>query len=144
MTNGFPLKVTFYQVKDNPSKLRLVCAKVKEAFLHEKRMIITVPNLQAAQYIEALLWRVPEESFFPHVISDTPVLEWIAITMQNRYNINQANRLLNLCPLPSPLFQDLEEVYDLYDETDPQKLDFSKQRVRFYNTKGMQVLSAKS
>ncbi len=102
-------------------------------------MLITVPNLQAAQYVDSLLWRLPEESFVPHVISDTPTSEWIAITMQEQHNVNQAVRLLNLCTTPTALYQHVEEIYDLLDETHSQKLELSQQRLRFYQAKGFTV-----
>lgn len=126
-------------MRDNSAKIHLICAKAQEAFKLEKRLLIAVPNLQAAQYIDALLWRTPPESFIPHIISDTPVAEWIAITMQEQHNINQAPCLFNLCPLPSTLYQQVEEVYDLFDETHPQKTESSQQRLHFYQAKGLLV-----
>jgi DNA polymerase-3 subunit chi len=139
MKNNAPVKVIFYRVKDNSAKIQLIYTKAQEAFQHEKRLLIAVPNLQAAQYIDALLWKFPEESFMPHVIADAPTAEWIAITMQEQQNINQAARLLNLCPTPSALYQQVEEVYDLLDESHPQKLELSQQRLRLYQAKGLVV-----
>jgi DNA polymerase-3 subunit chi len=132
-------KVLFYRVKDNTAKLHLICSKAQEAFKQEKRLLIAVPNLQAAQYIDTLLWRQPAESFLPHVITDSSVSEWIAITIQDQHNVNQAVRLLNLCSSPSPLYQHVEEVYDLFDETHPEKVELSQQRVQFYQSKGLLV-----
>jgi DNA polymerase III subunit chi len=128
-------------VKDNSAKIHLICTKAQEAFKQEKRLLIAVPNFQAAQYVEALLWKVPAESFMPHVVSDTPTSEWIAITMQEQHNVNQAVRLLNLCPTPSPLYQHqhIAEVYELYDETHPQKAELSQQRLQLYQSKGLLV-----
>jgi DNA polymerase-3 subunit chi len=126
-------------VKDNSAKIHLICTKAQEAFKQEKRLLIAVPNFQAAQYIEALLWRVPAESFMPHVVADTPTSEWIAITMQEQHNVNQAIRLLNLCSIPSALHQQVAEVYELYDETHPQKTKLSEQRLQFYQSKGLLV-----
>jgi DNA polymerase-3 subunit chi len=132
-------KVTFYRLKDNAAKIQLICTKAKESFQIEKRLLITVPSFEAAQYVESLLWRFPEESFMPHVIADTTTKEWIAITMQDKDNINQAPRLLNLCPLLSPLSNHVEEVYELYDETHPQKKELSEQRMRHYQALGFLV-----
>ena len=139
MKNHSSTKVIFYRVKDNSTKIHLICTKVQEAFKQEKRLLIAVPNLQAAQYIDALLWRTPAESFLPHIIADTPTPEWVVITMQEQNNINQAPHLLNLCPTPSALYQQAEEVYDLYDETHSQKTELSQQRMHFYQAKGLVV-----
>jgi DNA polymerase III subunit chi len=126
-------------VKDNSSKIHLICTKAQEAFRQEKRLLIAAPDFQAAQYLDALLWRLPSESFIPHIITDTDTSEWIAITVQQQHNVNQAIRLLNLCSPPSPLYQHVEEVYDLYDETHPQKTELSQQRFRFYQAQGFLV-----
>ena len=71
MSNKILTKVNFYQVKNNSAKILLICAKAQEAIQHEKRLIIAAPNLEAAEYIDALLWNTPAESFIPHIISDT-------------------------------------------------------------------------
>jgi DNA polymerase III subunit chi len=139
MENKPSIKVTFYLVKDNHSKIQLICDKAQEAFRQEKRLLIAVPTFQAAQYIDALLWRLPEESFIPHVIADTPTSEWIAITLQEVENVNKAVHLLNLCPMPTSLYQQVEEIYDLFDETHPEKRELSQQRFQFYQSKGLIV-----
>jgi len=115
----------------------LICNKVQEAFKQEKRLLIAVPHLQAAEYIDALLWRTPPESFLPHIIANTPTSEWIAITVQQQQNVNQAARLLNLCPIISPLYRDVQEVYDLFDETHREKMELSKQRLQVYQANGL-------
>lgn len=134
-----PQKITFYQIKDNAAKIQLICAKAHEAFQHEKRLLITVPNLQAAQYVDALLWRIPEESFIPHVITDFSTPEWIAITLQDKQNVNQATCLLNLCTELPALYQQMEEIYEIYDETHPQKVACSKQRLDQYQAYGLVI-----
>ncbi len=83
-----------------------------------------------------MLWRTPADSFFPHVVVDTSTSEWIAITMQDLYNVNQAPHLFNLCSSPSALYRQVEEVYDFYDETHAQKIELSKQRLQFYQSQG--------
>lgn len=117
----------------------MICTKAHEAFKQEKRLLIAVPNFQAAQYVETLLWKVPAESFIPHVVADTSTSEWVAITMQEQHNVNQAARLLNLCPTPSTLYQQISEVYEFYDETHPQKAELSQQRLQLYQSKGILV-----
>jgi DNA polymerase-3 subunit chi len=139
MNNKKLARVTFYRVKDNGAKIQLICTKAKEAFQVEKRLLIAVPSFEAAQFVESLLWRNPEDSFMPHVISDTTTKEWIAITMQNKDNINQAPRLLNLCPAFTPLSNTVEDVYELYDESTPQKKELSDQRIRDYQANGLAV-----
>lgn len=133
-------KVFFYRVKDNGAKIKLISTKAHEAFQTEKRLLIAVPSFEAAQYVDSLLWRTPEESFLPHVISDTKTKEWIAITMQDKENINQSSRLLNLTSSVSSLAYTIEEIFELYDETHPQKKELSEKRVIEYQAKGCQIV----
>lgn len=137
MKNPPIITVIFHQVKENGAKIHLICIKAQEAFRYEKRLLITVPNVQAAQYVEALLWRVPDDGFMPHAIVDSTTNEWIAIIMQNTGNVNRAPRLLNLCSSPAPLYPELEEIHDLYDETHPQKIELSRHRLRYYRENGL-------
>jgi DNA polymerase-3 subunit chi len=139
MNHNQTKRLTFFRVKDNPSKLRLICAKAAESFQTEKRLIIAVPSFEAAQYIDALLWRQPEESFMPHVISDTPTKEWIAITLQEEINVNQAPILLNLRPDFPSLAKAVDHVYDLYDETHPSKIELSENRKKQYESNGFNI-----
>lgn len=128
-----PVQASFYRIKDNPSKLELICSKAKEAIDQEKKLLILVGTLEAGQYIDALLWRKPEESFIPHLFTQNSTNEWIAITM-HQSNINQAPRVLNLQLNAISFFQEFEEIIELYDETTPEKIKFSKDRLKYYQS----------
>lgn len=115
----------------------MICTKAREAYSLEKKLLIVVPNFAAAQYVDTLLWKTSPESFLPHTIVDTSTAEWIAITMQDQRNVNQASRLLNLCTTPSPLAGIIEEIDELFDETDHQKKLLSEQRQKHYRDTGV-------
>ncbi len=137
-THSLP-KVIFYHVKDNQTKLNLICTKALEAFRDEKRLLIIVNSFQAAQYVDQLLWRFPPNGFMPHVIADTSTAEWIAITLQDQHNVNQATTLLNLSPSYSSLSLKMEEVYEIYDETHSDKRALSEQRLKTYQSHGIMI-----
>ena len=143
MKNHPSVKVVFYSVKDNSTKLQFICNKAKEAFQHEKRLLIVVSNLEAAKYVDALLWRFPDDGFIPHVISDVATNEWITITTQEKQNVNQATCLLNLRQAPCSLYHQFEDIYEFYDETHPQKIEFSQKRIQFYQKEGLLVMDPK-
>jgi len=126
-------------VKDNTTKIRLICDRAQAAFKLEKRLLIVVPNFQAAEYVDTLLWKMPSESFLPHTIVDTSTIEWIAITMQENFNVNQAVHLLNLSPAPSALTQQVEEIFELFDETSPEKTKLSQEKLKGYQSMGLTV-----
>jgi DNA polymerase-3 subunit chi len=137
MKKNSEIKVIFFPVKDNQAKIQLICFKVQQAINQEKRILITVPTEEAAKYIDSLLWRIPEESFIPHAIAQTPVKEWVAITPHLMHNLNEAHYLLNLCPQICPIYQHFEEIYELYDETHPQKTEWAQKRLQDYQSKGL-------
>lgn len=126
-------------MKDNSAKIRLICARAQEAFNHEKRLLIIVPNFEAAQYVDALLWKMPSESFMPHAIVDTFTSEWIAITMQNERNVNLAPQVLNLSPKPCQLFHEVNYIHDLFDET-PEKIKFSQVKLSYYQCQNLEIV----
>lgn len=129
-------RVTFFRIKDNQSKLDLICLKAKESFEQEKKLLILVSTLEAGQYIDALLWRKPEEGFIPHLLTQNQTTEWIAITMQQN-NINQAACVLNLQMQPISFFRDFEEIFELKDETTPEKTQLTQAKVDYYRTQGL-------
>lgn len=135
-----PTKVVFLRVKENTSKLQFIYSKVHETVKLNKRIIIFVPNEEAAKYIDSLLWRMPEESLLPHAVVHGPSKEWVAITLTQQ-NVNQAHRMLNLCPASSPLYQQFEEVYEIYDETQPQKRELSQKKLEEYQAKKAWVVT---
>lgn len=132
------VQVLFLRVKDNTAKIQWICSKVQESLKQDKRLFIFTPNAEAASYVDALLWRIPEESFVPHKIVQTPTKEGIAISTMP-HNFNQAHRLLNLCPHICPIYQQFELVYELYDETHPQKTEWAQKRLSAYQSAGALV-----
>jgi DNA polymerase III subunit chi len=127
-------KVTFHVVKNTAAKLKTISDIVGKAFIAGEKMLIAAPSAEAAAYIDQLLWRMPEESFLPHVIAAKPVPNRIAIAVNPTQNFNQATILLNLAPAASPIAALFAEVHELFDETDPTKAEQSLQRQRQYGS----------
>jgi DNA polymerase-3 subunit chi len=133
-----PVQVSFYHIKDNQSKINLICTKAKESILLEKKLLILVGTQEAGQYIDSLLWRLPEESFIPHLFTQNITDEWIAITMQSN-NINQAPIVLNLQLSPISFFHEFEEIIEFYDETSSDKTLSSQTKIKFYKSKNINI-----
>lgn len=130
--------IVFLRVTDNGSKTARICAIVQQHFEHGDRVLITVTNDEVAGYVDQLLWKLPEESFLPHQIVRGPSEERIAITT-GKENYNKAKVLLNLCPEASPISSQFEMVYELLDETHPDKLRMSQQRQKDYQASGYNI-----
>lgn len=126
-------KVIFHPVKSSAAKLKTISDIVANAFAAGEKMLIVVPSTEAAAYIDQLLWRMPEESFVPHVIAAKSVPNRIVIAVNPTQNFNQAAILLNLSPAVSPIVDQFAEVHELFDETDPTKAEQSIQRQKHYD-----------
>jgi DNA polymerase-3 subunit chi len=138
-TKTLPLKIIFFSVKNNQDKLNWICLRVQEAIKNEKRMLITVPHDEAAHYIDHLLWSMPEESFIPHSIIKAVTNDWIAITTSQTENLNRAHQLLNLCSQTPLLYQQFEEIYELYDETSANRLEAVQKKIQDYQSKKLSI-----
>lgn len=119
--------------------MELICDKAGESIELEKKLLILVSTPEAGKYIDALLWRKPEESFIPHIFTQSKTNEWIAITM-SQSNINQASCAINLQLEPVGFSQQFEEVIELYDETTPEKLKSSQQRMDHYKSQNLEII----
>lgn len=131
-------KITFIRVKDNQEKCACILQRAQAVFFEEKRLLIAVPNMEAAQYVDTLIWHTPEDSFIPHTIAQGPCQDWIAITTLSQ-NVNQAQILLNLSPQACSFYLAFEQVYELYDASHPQKEALAKQKLVDYQAKGILV-----
>lgn len=128
-------KIIFVKVVDNQSKMGRLCQLIQTHFHDGKSVLIAVQHNEAARYLDQLLWKCPSEGFLPHVISDKPVKDSIVITMKHE-NLNNADILFNLLPGVNPIFTQFKMVYELLDETHPEKLNLSLQRQQFYQNGG--------
>jgi DNA polymerase-3 subunit chi len=124
--------VRFLTVTDNASKLQQLCAVVNEHFAKGDSMLIAVPTPEAAAYLDQLLWKMPEESFMPHSICNNPTQDRVVITTAAG-NINQAKILLNLLPSIHPNSQMFACIYELYDQTSPEKEELSRKKQAHYS-----------
>lgn len=134
-------KVHFLKVVDNQTKLVRITQTVQKHFEQNAAVLILAPNLEAAQYIDQLLWKYPEESFLPHAIAEGPTTERIAISTDSR-NVNKATVLINLCPAVPANYHEFHTIYELYDQTHPSKEELSRQRHTFYQQNRIAVTSA--
>lgn len=128
-------KIIFLKANNNQEKLLAITTTVQKHFDQAQNLLIYCSNEEAANYLDSLLWKMPEESFLPHKIADQPCHDKVVITCQPQ-NINQATVLINLSTTLHPHFNTYQVVYDLYDETHPVKLELSKARQSSYHKEG--------
>lgn len=129
-------KVHFIQVDNNGAKLQAITQIVHEQLDNGKKILIAVPNQEAANFVDRLLWATPEDSFSPHSIANSPSNELVVIAIEP-VNYNKAQVLINLNPMVSPHSGEFEAIYDLYDKTHPTKEQLSQQRRDDYKKLGI-------
>lgn len=127
--------ITFLKVSDNQSKLLRICETIKSHFERGHSILITVGSEEVAQFIDNLLWRIPEESFLPHEKGNKSTKEAILITTTQE-NLNNASVLFNLCASASQLCAQFDHIYELLDETHEAKLAASQARLTAYKAAG--------
>lgn len=130
-------EIHFLKVSDNPQKLTKICQVVQHYFNLHKALLILVPNQEVAEYIDQLLWKIPEESFLPHSIVNSSSTEKVIITSMAQ-NFNEASIILNLTAEIHP-FSEYEITIELFDETHPAKREISQQKVEKYRQQGLTI-----
>ncbi|MEI8366096.1 MAG: DNA polymerase III subunit chi [Parachlamydiaceae bacterium] len=136
MTVEQAVHVCFLRVTDNISKQERLCRVVHNHFAKNYRVLILAPTIEAAKFLDALLWKIPKESFTPHVIANTTTKERIVITTAAA-NINQATVLVNLSGSIPGFLSGVEIVYELLDLTAPDKEAASRLRQAAYSQAGI-------
>ena len=139
MNNLSKTQIIFYTVDTAQAKISAIVNLIKQYFELERKILIAVPNDEAAKYVDHLLWRYSEESFLPHAVCHKVCIEAIAFTTVPQ-NLNQAQILVNLCPAASPIASQFEYVMELLDNTHPDKKQLSLQRQEDYKKSGHQVM----
>ena len=133
-----PKFITFLKVLDNAAKAKRISDAANHYFLKNIPVLITVPNDQAAQYIDQLLWRLPDSSFLPHQLTEAPSKELVVITTAQN-NVNQAKTLINLCPTAAQSPDQFTTIIELLDHTSTEKLQLSQQRQAAYQSLGYTI-----
>src|ERR1700738_1610370 len=110
--------VTFLKVSNSQEKIKAICSTVEQHFLKGETILLLAPTEEAANYLDQLLWRIPEAGFLPHAVVREKSQERIAIVTVEE-NFNQATVLISLLPQVSFLWQQFTDVYELLDGTQP-------------------------
>ena len=114
--------IVFFPVQDVPSKLRKIVEVAALHFEKKESLCILVPDQAAYEFVDQLLWRLPEDGFLPHPSSllfiDTDPKE--------------ATALFNLRPIAYQEKIYFKTIYELEDHTTAEKFQLSKQRYTVY------------
>ena len=65
------IRTTFFQVKSDQMKRQKIIQTAEEYFEKKEPLLLKVPHHKAVEYLDLLLWRLPQDSFLPHVFHDS-------------------------------------------------------------------------
>lgn len=131
-------RVVFFQVRDNGAKLKYIVDAAMAHFDKKEAILILVEDDRAQQFVDDLLWKFPETSFLPHILTDEPTTDLIAIT-KVKNNCNNAKIAFNLCPTPLLIEGPFRIIYDFEDTTSIAKKNLSSLRFDAYKQAGFLI-----
>jgi len=109
-------KVIFFQIKEVKNKLIRLIQTCIYHFEKKEKLIIQVQDEPSLKFVDELLWKLPKESFLPHVTSDEKCQDYIVITT-SKDNLNQASYMFNLSQDIVDLNKSYKIIYDFDDYT---------------------------
>lgn len=133
-------KVIFFQIKDIKSKLIKIIQTSMFHFEKKESLIIQVQDEASLTFVDELLWKLPQESFLPHVMSNNKCSDFIVIT-KSKENLNSAPFMFNLCQDLLELDKSYKIIYDFDDHTSPVKQQKSQKRYDLYRQQGLTIES---
>ena len=135
-TSQHPLtRVVFFQVRDNPTKLQRIAETAHSHFEKKEPFLILVEDERSAAFVDELLWKLPATGFLPHIATDEPTTDRIAIAKAKK-NVNSAKVAFNLCSTPLLIEGPFRIIYEFEDLSAPNKKNLSSLRFDAYKQAG--------
>ena len=133
------IRVTFFQVADDQQKRSKILHLAQEYFEKKEPLLIRLPHKKALEYVDILLWRVPQDSFLPHIIKDELCKDLIVLTTSEN-NPNGARSILNLCLRPIANGDlSFTRIYELEDLASSNRNKSAQERYKKYKDQGFSV-----
>jgi DNA polymerase IIIc chi subunit len=133
-------KVIFFQIKDIKSKLIKIIQIAMFHFEKKENLIIQVQDEASLRYVDELLWKLPKESFLPHITTNNKSNDFIVVT-KSKENLNNASFMFNLCQDLVELDKSYKIIYDFDDLTSVKKQQKSQKRYGLYRQLGLTIES---
>lgn len=132
-------RVTFFQVSNDKMKKARIVNIAQKYFEKQQPLLLKLPHKKALEYLDLLLWRLPQDSFLPHIIKDTPCDDLIVLTSSEE-NPNQARSIFNLThhPITNPSFT---HIYALEDLSSIEKNAITQKHYQAYKSLGYKIVS---
>ncbi len=149
-------RIDFYvlSASDNDARLAFTCRLVDKAYRQGLRVFIATDNREQTEQLNQLLWNAQPESFTPHDIlptepeavvatPDEPPSEQLASPVTIGYGQHCGNHhqlLINLSQQAPDYFSRFERLSEIVIQ-EPQILDNTRERFKFYRDRGYPIQS---
>ena len=134
-------KVLFFQIKDIKIKLIRIIQTAMHHFEKKENFLIRVADEASFKFVDELLWRLPQEGFLPHIVSEEKCEDYIVIT-KSKENLNNSHFLFNLSQEIIDLDTSYKIIYDFDDFTSLKKQEKSKKRFEIYRQANLRIESS--
>ncbi len=137
------VKVIFFTIKEPSAKVRALIQTITSHFIQKEKIQIIVPDKASLEFVDALLWKEPKESFLPHsteVLLPFQDLIFLSLPLPS---IEACPIVFNLCQTPYTPTPSLKILYELEDLTHPQKAAAFQSKFKQYQKAGFTLCAGK-
>lgn len=127
-------KVIFIAIQQPRDKITLLLSIAHEAFSKKEPLYILVENNKAADYIDALLWATPKNSFLPHGPQEIISIGMEPIPEDVFHVFNTSKKSLS----PKNLY--ITTLYEFEEKSEEGQKIFSE-KYKYYTQKGFTIVS---
>ncbi|MGD9953081.1 MAG: DNA polymerase III subunit chi [Burkholderiales bacterium] len=120
-------------------KLQVACRLAGKALAQGKRLLVYVPEPDAAQRLDRMLWTWPATGFVPHCAAHDPLAaETPVLIAGDADGVRDAEVLLNLSHDTPPAFERFERLLEVVARDDGDR-QAARGRYRFYRDRGYAI-----
>lgn len=130
------VKVIFFTIKDASQKLKVLVKTVTSHFVKKEKIQIVVPDQNALDFVDNLLWSSPKESFLPHSKEALLPYQDLVFFSLPLPSLEEYPIVFNLCQTPFPVTPSLKILYELEDLSHPQKAATFQGKFKEYQKSG--------
>lgn len=129
-------KVDFYTGSDD--KLRTACQLSHKAMQNGLRVLLHVPDEEAADKLDKLLWHFPPTAFIPHCHNHEADAASMPVVIGRDENFPHSELLISLHNVCLPFFSRFERVIEIVS-TDESDIKPGRDRYSFYKDRGYEL-----
>ncbi|MBI5786528.1 MAG: DNA polymerase III subunit chi [Rhodocyclales bacterium] len=124
---------------DAPDRIAAAAEWLRGAFAKRLPVLVYVPERQAAEQLDRLLWTQPATGFLPHCDAGSPLAAETPIILADSLERLPHDRcLLNLGNELPPGFSRFEELVEIVSTADADRLP-ARDRFKFYRERGYAI-----